>query len=259
MKSISWRFLQVWQRNFIVYRRTWLVSFLPPLLEPLFYLLAFGVGMSVLIGSLHYEGTPVSYAKFIAPALIAINIMSNAFYENTYASFVRMYYQKTFDAMMATPLTVGEIIAGEIVWGATKAVFATAIMMTVISFFGLIRYPDGLLLIPLAFLGGLAFGAMGMLFTAVVPHIELFNLPIFLFITPMFLFGGTFFPLENLPIWARQFALVLPLTHLVNLCRAFSYGAYGGSLFVMSFFYLAGLTLILFPLAIHKMHRRLIK
>ena len=113
MKSISWRFLQVWQRNFIVYRRTWLVSFLPPLLEPLFYLLAFGVGMSVLIGSLHYEGTPVSYAKFIAPALIAINIMSNAFYENTYASFVRMYYQKTFDAMMATPLTVGRSLRGK--------------------------------------------------------------------------------------------------------------------------------------------------
>jgi len=258
MKSVSWRFSQVWQRNFIVYRRTWLVSFIPPLLEPLFYLLAFGVGMGMLIGYLRYDGTPVSYTKFIAPALIAINIMSNAFYENTYASFVRMYYQKTFDAMMATPLTVEEIITGEMVWGATKAVFATAIMMSVISFFGLIRYPDGLLLIPLAFLGGLAFSSMGMLFTAIVPHIELFNLPIFLFITPMFLFGGTFFPLENLPVWAQQFALALPLTHLVNLCRAFSYGTYG-TLFVPSLLYLSGLILLMFPLAIHKMHRRLIK
>lgn len=258
MNGISWRFLHVWQRNFLVYRHTWMVSFIPPLLEPLFYLLAFGVGMSLLIGYLSYEGTPVTYTKFIAPALIAINIMSNAFYENTYASFVRMYYQKTFDAMMATPLTVADIITGEIVWGATKAVFATAVMMVVISCFGLIHYPDGLLLLPLAFIGGLAFGSMGMLFTAIVPHIELFNLPIFLFITPMFLFGGTFFPLENLPIWAQQFAMALPLTHLVNLCRAFSYGTFGSSFF-LGFFYLTSLTLILFPLAIRQMHRRLIK
>ncbi len=111
-----------------------------------------------------------------------------------------MYYYKTFDAMMATPLTVEEIITGEIIWGATKSLIATAIMMAVISCFGLIRYPEGLLLLPLAFLGGLAFGAAGMVCTALVPNIELFNLPVFLFITPMFLFGGTFFPLENLPL-----------------------------------------------------------
>jgi len=258
MMRISWRFLHVWQRNFLVYRRTWLVSFIPPLLEPLFYLLAFGIGMSFLVGYLRYEGTEISYTLFIAPALIAINIMSNAFYENTYASFVRMYYQKTFDAMMATPLTVEEIITGEMIWGATKAVLATAVMMVVISCFGLIRYPDGLLLLWVAFLGGLAFSSMAMIFTAFVPNIELFNLPIFLFITPMFLFGGTFFPLENLPVWAQQFALVLPLTHLVNLCRSCSYGVYG-NLFWGSFLYLIVLTLVCFPLAIRGMYRRLIK
>ena len=258
MRQLTWRFVRVWWRNYLVYRHTWLISFIPPLLEPLFYLLAFGVGMGLLVGYLTYEGSPVSYTRFIAPALIAINIMSNAFYENTYASFVRMYYQKTFDAMMATPLTVSEIITGEIVWGATKAVFATAVMMAVISFFGLIRYPEGLLLLPLAFIGGLAFGSMGMLCTSAVPHIELFNLPIFLFITPMFLFGGTFFPLENLPVWAQQVAMALPLTHLVNLCRAFAYGTFGPSFFI-GVIYLSGLTLICFPLAIFRMQRRLIK
>ncbi|MBU4120314.1 MAG: ABC transporter permease, partial [Proteobacteria bacterium] len=221
---ISRRFIRVWQRNLTVYRQSWKISFIPPLLEPLFYLLAFGVGLSVLVGSIHYRGEEISYVRFIAPALIAITVMNNAFFENTYASFVRMYYQKTFDAMMATPLTVEEIIAGEIVWGATKALIATAIMMAVISLFGLIRYPEGLLLLPLAFLGGLAFGAAGMFCTAIVPHIEQFNLPVFLFITPMFLFGGTFFPIENLPLWAQKTALLLPLTHLVHLARAFANG-----------------------------------
>jgi lipooligosaccharide transport system permease protein len=258
VNSLSLRFLRVCQRNFTVYRGTWMVSFLPPLLEPLFYLLAFGVGMSLLIGHISYEGKLLSYTQFIAPALIAINIMNNSFYENTFGSYVRMYYQKTFEAMMATPLTVMEIIAGEIVWGAFKSVVATILMMTVISFFGLIRYPEGLLLIPLAFLGGLFFGSLGMCLTAIVPGIELFNLPIFLFSTPMYLFGGTFFPLQNLPLWIQQVAEFLPLTHLVHLCRAFA-GGQAGALWTGSFLYLLCLMPVLFLLAICGMQRRLIK
>src|SRR5208337_2149215 len=146
---LSMRFLRVWERNLLVYRQNWKISFIPPLLEPFFYLVAFGVGLSALVGDVNYHGSEISYMLFIAPALLAINIMNNAFFENTYASFVRMYYQKTFDAMMATPLTLEEIITGEIVWGATKSVIATAIMLAVISLFGLIRYPEGLLIIPL--------------------------------------------------------------------------------------------------------------
>jgi lipooligosaccharide transport system permease protein len=252
------RFLRVWQRNFTVYRQTWKISFLPPLLEPLFYLLAFGVGLSILVGNIVYGGSEISYTSFIAPALLAINIMNNAFYENMYGSFVRMYYQKTFDAMMATPLSLAEIITGEIVWGATKSVMATTIMLGVISAFGLIQYPEGLLIIPLAFIGGIAFGSMGMVFTGTVPNIELFNLPIFLFITPMFLFSGTFFPVENLPLWAQSLAVLLPLTHLVNLTRSLSLGMYDTSL-LTGIVYLIIMSLVLFPLAIHTMHRRLIK
>jgi lipooligosaccharide transport system permease protein len=184
--------------------------------------------------------------------------MNSSFFENTYGSFVRMYYQKTFDAMMATPLTVEEIIAGEIIWGATKAVIATAIMMAVISFFGLIRYPEGLLLLPLAFLGGLAFGSAGMICTALVPNIELFNLPVFLFITPMFLFGGTFFPVENLPGWAQTTAAFLPLTHLVDLSRAVTNGRIDAGL-LPGIGYLAAFAAAVFPLALYKMRKRLIK
>ena len=102
--DISWRFVRVWQRNLAVYRTSWKINFLPPFLEPLFYLIAFGVGFSGLIGNIRYGTTQVSYVSFIAPALVAINIMNNSFFESTYGSFVRMYYQKTFEAMMATPL-----------------------------------------------------------------------------------------------------------------------------------------------------------
>jgi lipooligosaccharide transport system permease protein len=263
MKSIfsmvSWMGLfRVWQRNFIVYLQNWKIRFMAPILEPLFYLLAFGYGLSTLVGNIRENGMEVSYTFFIAPALIAINIMNNAFFENTYGSFVRMYYQKTFDAMMATPLTVNEIIAGEIVWGATKSMIATMIMMVVISVFGLIQYPSGLLLIPLAFLGGMAFGAVGMYFTGMVSHIDLFNLPFFLFITPMFLFSGTFFPIENLPQWAQVVAMTLPLTHLVSLARSLCYSRFEGTM-LWQLSYLMMFLVVFFPLALYKMRKRLIK
>jgi lipooligosaccharide transport system permease protein len=131
-------------------------------------------------------------------------------------------------------------------------------MMGVISGFGLIRYPEGLLLIPLAFLGGLAFGSAGMICTAVTPNIELFNLPVFLFITPMFLFSGTFFPIENLPLWAQKTASLLPLTNLVDLSRAFTNGRIDILVFT-GFCYLAAFASVSFPLAIGTMRRRLIK
>ncbi|MDI6742192.1 MAG: ABC transporter permease [Smithella sp.] len=255
---ISTRFIRVWQRNLTVYRESWKINFLPPLLEPLFYLLAFGIGFSGLIGSVSYAGKETSYVLFIAPALVAINIMNNSFFENTFGSFVRMYYQKTFDAMMATPLNVEEIVTGEIVWGATKAVIGTIIMLIVISFFGLISYPSGLLIVFVAFVGGIAFGSVAMVFTGMVGKIELFNLPIFLFITPMFLFSGTFFPLTGLPLWAQYFALTLPLTHLVSLTRALSLGLFNAELLI-SLGYLTVFCLIMFPLAVFKMRKRLIK
>ena len=255
---LSRRFIRVWQRNMAVYRQSWKISFIPPLLEPLFYLLAFGIGLGGLVGNIRYGGMEIPYVRFIAPALIAITVMNSSFFENTYGSFVRMYYQKTFDAMMATPLTVEEIIAGEIIWGATKALISTAIMMVVISFFGLIHYPEGLLLLPLAFLGGLAFGAAGMICTALVPNIELFNLPVFLFITPMFLFGGTFFPAESLPEWAQTTAAILPLTRLVDLARAFTTGRIDAGL-LPGIVYLAAFAAATFPLALYKMRKRLIK
>ncbi|MEJ2364439.1 MAG: ABC transporter permease, partial [Deltaproteobacteria bacterium] len=194
---------------------------------------------------------------YIAPALIAINIMHNSFFENTFASFVRMYYQKTFDAIMATPLNLDEIITGEIVWGAVKSIIATILMVAVISFFRLLVYPQTLLIIPLAFLGGLAFGSVAMCFTALVPQIEVFNFPIFLFITPMFLFSGTFFPLETLPRWAQLLAQVLPLTHLVVLVRALAIGKLQAQL-LSSLLYLLLFSAAAFILAIVLMRRRLI-
>ncbi|MHC1726941.1 MAG: ABC transporter permease [Syntrophobacteraceae bacterium] len=255
--NISWRFVRVWNRNLLVYRKIWLVNFLVPLLEPLLYLTAFGVGLSAFIEHVPYRGRELSYIAFITPALLAITVMYNAFFENTYASFVRMYYQKTFDAMMATPLSIEDIITGEIFWGATKSLIASAVMLGVVSLFGLVHYPHGLLILPLSFLGGIAFGTAAMVFTGMVPSIDMFNLPIFLFITPMFLFSGTFFPIESLPGWAQTLSSVLPLTHLVNLCRSLCLGELPADM-LWGVLYLILFFAVLFPCALMVMRRRLI-
>jgi lipooligosaccharide transport system permease protein len=221
--SRCWR---VWQRNAVVWQKTWLIGFVPPLLEPLLYVVAFGFGLGGLIGALAWQGAKISYLAFLAPGIVGAGVMNAAFFETTYASFVRMYYQKTFDGILATPLSMEEIVTGEVLWGGTRAVITAAAMMAALAPFGLLGWPQSLLLLPVAALGGLAFAAFGMVFTGVLPTIEAFNLPVLLVVTPMFLFSGTFFPLEQLPLWAQRFAWALPLTHLVHLARSVALGTF---------------------------------
>ena len=114
--KITYRVWKVWRRNADVFVKTIGVNFLPSLLEPIFYLLAFGFGLGGFIPEIN--GQP--YLNFIAPALVAISLMNGSFFECTYGSFVRMYYQKTFDAIVATPVSVEEVVAGELLWGATR-------------------------------------------------------------------------------------------------------------------------------------------
>ncbi len=257
LSNLSTRLWRVWARNAMVYMRTWKVNFIPPLAEPVLYIMAFGAGLGAMVGSVHVDGREVGYTAYIAPGLLAASVMWQSFYENTYASFVRMYYQKTFDAMLATPLSLEDVITAEILWGATKAVAGTILMGAVLAGFGLVPPGNGLWLIPLALVGGLAFGASAMWITAVTPTIEMFNLPIFLFITPMFLFSGAFFPVDGLPAWAGMLAQVLPLYHLTQACRAVCLG--GDALPVLgNALYLAGFAAVFYPLAVRAMRKRLI-
>jgi lipooligosaccharide transport system permease protein len=256
--DISPRALRVWQRNADVFRATILVNFLPPMLEPVFYIVAFGYGFGSLVKTVPYLGKEIPYLSFMVPGVISIAVMFQAYFETTYSSFVRMYYQRTFDAITATPLLVEDVIAGEWLWGATKSVAASVIMLVMISFFGQVHWPTGLMVVPLALLGGLLFSALGLVTTALVPQIDNFNISTFLVIFPMFLFSGTFFPLEILPGWAMKIALILPLTHISSLVRGACLGQeppYAGA----SVAYLLVFTAGAFAGALQLMRRRLVK
>jgi lipooligosaccharide transport system permease protein len=245
----------VWRRDFDVFMKTYKVNFFPPLLEPIFYLIALGFGLGAIVTSI--EG--VRYIQFIAPALVAISMMYGSFFECTYGSFVRMYYQKTFDAIIATPVSVEEVIAGELLWGATRAAINSTIVLAVVAAFGLVSGPLCLIVPLVAFFAGLTFSAIGMTFTAIAPNIDFFNYPGFLFITPMFLLSGTFFPLETLPPLVQTAALVfLPLPHLVKITRGLVLGDVSLSLLI-SVGWLAVVTLVFFVLSVNLMKKRLIK
>jgi lipooligosaccharide transport system permease protein len=259
--KLSYRVWKVWHRNFDVFTKTIKVNFLPSLLEPILYLLAFGFGLGGFIPSIQGQ----SYIAFIAPALVAISVMNGSFFECTFASFVRMYFQKTFDAIVTTPVSVEEVVAGELLWGATRATINTSIVLAVVAVFGLVSSPLFLLVIPLAFFGGLMFASIAMCFTSLAPNIDFFNFPSFLFLTPMFFLCGTFFPLTSLPSPVQGVAMaVLPLTHVVNLTRGLVSGHLESilglnptALIVISFAWIIGVTVFFFILSINLMKKRL--
>ncbi|MGC8850185.1 MAG: ABC transporter permease [Candidatus Bathyarchaeia archaeon] len=230
------------------------VNFIPPFLEPLLYLAAMGFGLGIYVGDV--EG--VSYPMYIAPALISISMMNSSFFECTYGSFVRMYYQKTFDAIIATPLNIDEVILGEVLWGSTKSVINASIILLVVYAFRLVKLPESLLIIPISFLVGIVFASIGMCFTSLAPNIDSFNYPTFLFITPMFLFSGTFFPISTLPkpVQVISFA-ILPLTHAVEVSRSVTLGRIASAL-IPSLIWLISTGITLCILSINLMKKRLI-
>jgi lipooligosaccharide transport system permease protein len=254
LPTLSRRTIEVWRRNAKVFMKTYKVNFIPPVVEPILYLLAFGYGLGSIVQPI--DGHP--YVNWIAPALIGITIMNSSFFECTYASFVRMYFQRTFDAIIATPLNVEEVIAGEVLWGATRSVISAGIMLAVLTVFGLATYPLAILVIPLAFIGGLMFAVFGMCFTAITPRIDSLNYPTSLFIAPMFLVSGTFFPLDHFPSGVQTFAnLFVPLVPVVKISRALSLGSLDLSL-LLSLAWILAVTGIFFIIAVNMMKKRLI-
>jgi lipooligosaccharide transport system permease protein len=253
--KLSYRVWKVWKRNKDVFMKTYKTNFLPSLLEPVLYLLALGFGLGGFVQPI--DGQP--YIQFIAPALVAVSMMYSSFYECTYASFVRMYFQKTFDAIIATPVNIEEVITGEILWGATKSLINSSIVLAVIVVFGLVTSPLFALIPLTAFLAGLLFSSIAMCFTAVLPNIDSFNYPSFLFITPMFLLSGTFFPLTSMPELLQIIAQIcFPLSNFVIIVRSLALGNIQLSiLFNLSWMLIV--TPIFFVLSINLMKRRLIK
>jgi lipooligosaccharide transport system permease protein len=214
------RAFRVWQRHLTVYTKLYKSSIALNFVEPVLYLAALGLGLGAFVHQIN--GVP--YIQFIAPGIIASSSMFAAIYECTYGTYVRMTYQKTFDAILATPVNIDDLVAGELLWGATKSLLYGTIIIIVISLFGLVGSAFIVLAVPALFITGLIFAEISVIFTSIVPGIDSFNYFYTLFMTPMFLFSGIFFPLDNLSPLVTKIAFFTPLYHLVNVCRALASG-----------------------------------
>jgi len=244
---------RVWQRNFTVYTKLYKSSIAFNFVEPVLYLVAMGLGLGGFVKEIH--GVP--YIQFIAPGLIASSSMFAAASECTYGTYIRMTYQKTFDAILATPVHLNDLVAGEMMWGATKSAFYGSVIMLVISLFGLIGSPAVILAIPVLLISGLIFAEISVITAALVPGIDSFSYFFTLVLTPSFLFSGIFFPLDTLPPIISKIAFFIPLYHLVNICREFSSGSlYSVRWDVVWLVVVAGL---LAPYPFRLMRRRMIK
>jgi lipooligosaccharide transport system permease protein len=196
------------------------------------------------------------YIEFIAPGIIASYAMFSASFECTYGSFFRMEYQKTYDAIIATPLNVEDVIAGEIFWGATRSFMTGTVILIIAAAFQLVASPWALLILPLSFLGGILFAAIAILFTSIVPSIYSFNYYFTLFITPMFFFSGVFFPLSSFPKIVQTLSWILPLTPVVHLTRALISGEFHPNL-LWALALIIVLTALFFSISLVTMRRRL--
>ena len=244
---------RVWWRDLFNFSKLWRGALLPTFLDPLFYLVAMGFGLGTYLATI--QGVP--YKSFIAPGLIASAAMWAAAFETTYNVYIKMSENRLYDALIATPIEVPDLVTGEIAWAATRSLIYGTSFLGVITAFGLVDSWWALLIPAFLLLGGACFAVIGMAFTAIVPKIDLYSYFFTLFITPMFLFAGIFFPLAKLPDALQVVAWFTPLCHLVNLMRDL---ATGPAFWVVTgnATWLAVMTLLLFPVPVQKMKKRLI-
>jgi len=245
--------LRVWRRNFESWKQFAPSFFVAQLGEPIFYLLAIGYGVGRYVAEM--GGLP--YAVFLAPGIVATTAMNTASFESTFGAFTRMTQQNTYVAILATPCSVADIVAGDILWAATKSLIGVCFVLAVIAAFGLFSSPWALALVPFGFLVGLLFASLGLVATSRAPSYDFFNYYFTLFISVMFLFSGVFFPLENLPPWAQTLAWFLPLTHAVQVARALAAGAPTPAL-LLDVAWMAAVGLVAYVLAERFVRRRLL-
>jgi lipooligosaccharide transport system permease protein len=252
--DVSRRSIRVWQRNRDVYLRLWKSELIWPLIEPLVTLFALGVGLGGLVELASGE----RYIEFIAPGLLAVWPMWAAASECGWGSFFRMENQRTFDAIVATPVSVEDVITGEILWGATRGFISAIYILVVIVAWGLVDSPLTVFVPFAAILPGLMFASISLSYTSVAWSISSLNYFFALFISPMFWLGGVFFPLEELPEWAQTVAWFLPASHVVDVYRGLTSGDLAWA-HLVDIAWMLVVTGAFYMAALYSMRRRLVK
>ncbi len=217
---LSWRFASVWARNYRVWRKLAAPSLLGNLADPMIYLFGLGYGLGALVQTV--GGIP--YVNFLAAGMVCFSTMNTASFETLYSAFSRMHVQRTWESIMNAPLALDDVVLAELVWAASKATLSGTAILAVVALFGITNSALALGVIPLIFLIGLTFSAMGLVVTALAPNYDFFMYYFTLFVTPMALLSGIFFPLDQLPATLQHAAFALPRAHAVASARPLMLG-----------------------------------
>lgn len=251
--QLSPRAFAVWRRNFMVWKKLAIPSVLGNLADPMIYLFGLGYGLGGLLPTV--AGVP--YIAFLAAGTVCASTMNAASFEALYSGFSRMHVQKTWEAIMNAPVSLDDVVAGEWLWAAAKATLSGAAILAVVAMLGLVESPLALWALPAIFLTGLCFAALGLIVTALAPSYDFFMYYFTLFITPMTLLSGVFFPLDQLPAAFQGAAQALPLTHAVQLIRPLLFGEVPAAAW-LHVGVLATITLAAFWIALVLTRRRLL-
>jgi lipooligosaccharide transport system permease protein len=259
--AFEWQSRAVVGRHLRVYVHNWHTAFLPPAVEPVTMLLAFGVGLGGYVASLDWDGRPVSYLTYVAPGLLAYAGFTSAVFQTLYAAFIRMHYQRTWEGQLTTQVELRHVVWGELLWAALLATIYVAVVALVLTAFrllGLVAIDLAWLpaVLPVAFIAGCAFAALGLLSTALVPTIDHVNLPVFLVVIPMGMLSGTYFPITH--PWAVAVSMANPVYHLAQTCRELLLGGpilgHLGALVLLA----ALIVAVLVPLDLRLLRRRVL-
>jgi lipooligosaccharide transport system permease protein len=254
--SLSYRIYHVFVRNMVSYKRFVFTTFLVSLVEPLFYLITFGIGMGAYMGL--FGGKP--YLYFLVPGVLVSSVMMSSSFECMYGTFVKMVHERLYDSLIATPVSAEDAIAGDIAWGAFRGLISGTLMMLVAMAMGVLPaspFRIAFVMFLMILVGGL-FSSLAMIVTSFAPNFDFFNYYSELVITPMLFFSGVFFPLDRFPDWMKTFAQVLPLTHAVKISRAVFSGEFQAGLW-LSVLYVIALGTAAFLIGIRRMKKRLVK
>ena len=215
LPGISLRFIPVWRRNLLVWRKLAVASVIGNIAEPMITLLAFGYGLGSLLKQI--DGVP--YIQFLASGSICMSVMMAASFESLYSAFSRMHVQKTWDALLNTPLELDDIVLAEMLWAASKAMISGLAILLVLFVLGIGLHPTTLLVPPLLFMTGVCFASIALIVNAIAKAYDFFTYYFTLVLTPMIFLSGVYYPTTQLPSWLQSIAGFLPLGAAVRLVR----------------------------------------
>lgn len=215
LPRLSVRWVPVWRRNFLVWKKLAAESIFGNIVDPLFYMLGMGFGLGTLLPEIN----GVTYIAFLAGGTVCYSTMFAASFEALYSGFARMHVQRTWDGMLNAPVTLDDVVLGEWIWAASKSLLSGLAILLVVLALGLAQNLLAVFILPLAFLIGLTFAGMGFVMTALARNYDFFTFWFTIVLTPMVLLSGVFYPVGNMHPWLQTLSAILPLTHAIELGR----------------------------------------